>query len=59
MLALPLSPLCTNGCVGADPERFPTSPEDAVSEAEDGDEDGDPPIDPRWAALSELTFDED
>ena len=59
MLALPLSPLCTNGCVGADPERFPTSPEDAVSEAEDGDENGDPPIDPRWAALSELTFDED
>lgn len=54
-LALPLSPLCSEDCAGADPERFPTSGESpSVSE---GDEE--PDIDPRWAALSALTFDEE
>lgn len=52
MLALPLSPLCRNDCAGADPERFPT---DGVDEAEDEEV----TIDPRWAGLSALTFDED
>ena len=55
MLALPLSPLCREDCDGADPERFPTT-----GLPHDGDADeGEPAIDPRWAALSELTFDED
>lgn len=52
LLALPLTPLCSGDCAGADPERFPTT----------GPVDGsaDPPeADPRWAVLSELTFDED
>lgn len=51
MLALPLSPLCGDSCEGADPDRFPTSPDPS-----DDDEDE---IDPRWAGLSALTFDED
>ncbi len=55
MLSLPLSPLCDEDCQGADPDRFPTVAEDA----QHGAESGDPPIDPRWAALSALTFDED
>lgn len=59
MLSLPLSPLCTDGCTGADPERFPTSPDARHAEGIEGEEDGEAPIDPRWAALSELTFDED
>lgn len=47
MLALPLSPLCADGCEGADPERFPTSSENAESADGDGADEGDPPIDPR------------
>ena len=54
MLALPLSPLCAVDCKGVDPERF--SPTQDPSQT-DGDEE--PAIDPRWAALSELTFDDD
>ncbi len=52
MLALPLSPLCRNDCDGADPERFPT---DGIEDADDEEV----TIDPRWAGLSALTFDED
>ncbi len=59
MLALPLTPLCADGCAGADPERFPTSIETDSSTADGDESDDDPPIDPRWAALSELRFDED
>ncbi len=59
MLALPLSPLCQDGCTGADPDRFPTSADDDESESGDDEDDGEAPIDPRWAALSELRFDED
>lgn len=55
MLSLPLSPLCTDDCAGADPENF-SSVEDGTSA--DGEDDS-PTIDPRWAALSELTFDEE
>lgn len=55
MLALPLTPLCDDGCEGADPERFNTAiPEEPLS-----DDGNDLSIDPRWAALSELSFDED
>lgn len=59
MLALPLSPLCSDGCEGADPERFSPTAIDGSTSADDDDENGESPIDPRWAALSELTFDED
>lgn len=55
LLHLPVAPLCRTDCVGPDPERFPTSVEDDKA-ADAGD--GEPPTDPRWAALSELTFDE-
>lgn len=59
MLALPLSPLCRDGCVGADPDRFPTSSDDGGPGSDPGEDDAEPAIDPRWAALSELRFDED
>jgi len=57
MLALPLSPLCSEDCLGADPDRF-----DPTAEANDsvpGDDADGASIDPRWAALSALTFDDD
>lgn len=55
MLALPLAPLCGEDCIGADPERFLTDED----EIDGGDERAEDAIDPRWAALSQLTFDED
>jgi len=55
MLSLPLSPLCSDGCEGADPERFPTA-NGGLIEPEGDEDDG---IDPRWAGLSALTFDEE
>lgn len=53
LLALPLAPLCAEDCPGPAPEAFPTGPA-----SEDGDEgdDEEPPRDPRWAALDDLTF---
>ena len=50
-LVLPLAPLCTDDCVGPDPEGHPV--------IADHDDDGElrPPADPRWAALDELRFD--
>ncbi|MGI9604943.1 MAG: YceD family protein [Acidimicrobiales bacterium] len=55
LLALPLAPLCSEECVGPDPDRFaPTGVPDEDEAAEAAGE-----IDPRWAALSELQFDED
>jgi uncharacterized protein len=55
MLALPLTPLCRDDCEGADPERFSAA---ATSEMETPEPD-EGTIDPRWAALSQLSFDED
>lgn len=55
MLALPLSPLCREDCEGVDPMRFSTD----ETPGGEGTEEAEPPIDPRWAALSELTFDEE
>ena len=55
MLALPLTPLCGDDCEGADPERFSAA---ATSEMETPEPD-EGTIDPRWAALSQLSFDED
>ena len=51
LLALPLSPLCADDCVGPDPEWLPS----AGSPLEMGDG---PVGDPRWAALDVLRFDE-
>lgn len=52
LLNLPVAPLCREDCAGPDPDRFPTT---VVVEP---DPDEPPPADPRWAALSEITFDE-
>jgi uncharacterized protein len=55
MLALPLTPICESGCVGADPDRFPTgADDDSEDEAADGSS-----RDPRWDVLSSLRFDEE
>ena len=55
MLALPLTPLCRDDCEGADPERFSAS----ATSTTDTPEPDEGTIDPRWAALSQLSFDED
>lgn len=55
-LALPLSVLCAEGCVGPDPERFLVTPE--ADPEESGDlEEAEPAGDPRWAALDDFKFD--
>lgn len=54
MLALPLTPLCRDDCKGVEPERFMTEDDEPEDE-----EPAAPAIDPRWAALSDLKFDED
>jgi uncharacterized protein len=46
LLALPLAPLCSEGCAGPDPERHPV-----------GEHDDQPRRDERWAALDQLRFD--
>ena len=62
LLALPLAPLCTDGCLGPAPDEFPALVEtdadgpgdpdtDATADADDG------PRDPRWAALDQLKLD--
>ena len=43
LLALPLAPLCDEGCAGPDPEGHPLQP-------------GEPTPDERWAALRDLRF---
>ena len=47
LLALPLAPLCREGCAGPAPDAHPVVTEDNPAEA---------PADPRWAALQELRF---
>lgn len=57
LLTLPLVPLCSEDCVGPDPERFPATVE--ADDADPGDEEAaEPPADPRWAALDALRFEE-
>jgi len=51
---LPLAPLCREDCPGPDPERFPASTEAEVEAAVE-----ERPPDPRWAALSQLRFDDE
>ena len=63
LLALPLAPLCRDGCRGPAPEAFPAQVEGAGATV-DGDEgddeagvrtsDDERPKDPRWAALDQL-----
>lgn len=53
LATLPLAPLCAEDCPGPAPDRFPTVTEVEVAEQAEG-----PAPDPRWAALSELRFDE-
>jgi uncharacterized protein len=48
LLALPLAPLCSEGCAGPDPDEHPVGTVGEVHEDHD---------DPRWAALRELKFD--
>lgn len=57
LLALPLSPLCEDDCVGPEPDRFPAGPDLGAAAADDEDAAGEP-RDPRWAALDGLSFDE-
>jgi uncharacterized protein len=51
-LGLPIAPLCSEDCPGPDPDDHPVT-----VEADEGDTDGEPPADPRWAALDDLRFD--
>jgi uncharacterized protein len=48
VLALPFQPLCTEDCPGLCPEC-------GARIADDPDHGHDPPVDPRWAALTALT----
>jgi len=48
LLALPLAPLCAEGCRGPAPDDFPTGVPD----------DEEAPRDPRWAALDDLSFED-
>lgn len=48
LLALPLAPLCSDGCAGPDPDDHPVLAAGEVPE---------PEPDPRWAALGDLRFD--
>ncbi|HET8931107.1 MAG TPA: DUF177 domain-containing protein [Acidimicrobiales bacterium] len=52
LLELPLAPLCREDCAGPDPDRYPTEP------VGDNEVDEQPPRDPRWAALDDLTVGE-
>jgi uncharacterized protein len=47
LLALPLAPLCSDGCAGPAPDVHPVVTDDVPAAATD---------DPRWAALRELRF---
>lgn len=58
VLSLPLAPLCSEDCDGAAPDLYPV--EIGAGEEEPGQEEApERPMDPRWAALSALNFDED
>ncbi|HJP15894.1 MAG TPA: DUF177 domain-containing protein [Acidimicrobiales bacterium] len=52
LLALPFSPLCSEECLGPDPERFPTQDSIHIE-----DTDLDSKKDPRWAVLDDLKTD--
>jgi uncharacterized protein len=50
LLALPIAPLCEETCGGPAPDSYRVAPADQPAD--------EAPIDPRWAALSELRTDE-
>ncbi len=52
LLALPLAPICSEGCAGPAPDRYPAG---SVADDEHSEE---PPRDPRWAALDGLDLDD-
>ncbi len=60
LLNVPVVPLCSDDCLGPDPDRFPASVE--VDDPDDSDSSGSDaqPVpragDPRWAALDALQF---
>lgn len=68
LLALPLAPLCSPDCAGPDPDRFPARPaiedegNDEGAGAAGRDDEGagaaGRAVDPRWAALDDLRFDD-
>lgn len=58
LLSLPLVPLCSEGCRGPDPARFPATVEGEGAADEHEEVVEEPPRDPRWAALDQLSFDE-
>ena len=51
LLALPLTPLCSDDCQGPIPEEYPAR----SKSQQEGNHNLDPPIDPRWEALGSLT----
>ena len=55
LLALPLTPLCSEDCQGPIPEEYPAR----SKSQQEGNHNLDPPIDPRWEALGSLTFEEE
>jgi uncharacterized protein len=55
--SLPLAPLCSEDCLGPDPDAFPTTVEREDEVGVDDDGASEPPADPRWAALDQLKFD--
>lgn len=67
LLGLPLAPVCRPDCGGPDPAAFPvgtasdtSTAGEASSRSEDapaGSGEEEPPMDPRWAKLSEFRFD--
>lgn len=56
LLNLPVAPLCGPDCRGPVPEAFADDETHAEGGFEDG---GEPPRDPRWAALDALDFDQE
>ncbi len=55
LIGLPLAPLCRPDCAGPDPERYPTLTADEWErDAANRAEPEAVPVDPRWAALTEL-----
>lgn len=62
LLGLPLAPLCRADCAGPDPGSFPVTVEESragepASQSAGVEEES--PMDPRWAKLSEITFEPD
>jgi len=53
LLALPLAPLCREGCEGPAPGSFPAN---LTLEPDTKEDDQEAARDPRWAALDDLTF---